>query len=163
MRRNFRDININISSHSIPSDIFTFCFNPRYHHLRSIGECIFYVQLIGEMGIPIAESTQIINLGQLKDIIAVSLHESIYLLGKSRKSYQLSFSVHQYLSLQELDLLFLAEKWNVEERLLRPAIIFPSVPSKRSNLTSNDSCFVTVQDVNLSEVSLYSLLLYFLC
>jgi hypothetical protein len=119
--------------------------------LRSIGECIFYVQLIGEMGIPIAESTQIINLGQLKDTIAVSLHESIYLLGKSRKSYELSFSVHQYLSLQELDLLFLAEKWNVEERLLRPAIIFPSVPSKRSNLTSNDACFVTVQDVNLSE------------
>lgn len=136
--------------------MFTFCFNPRHQQLRKLGECILFVQIIDDSGIPLAESTEIIDMQKLKGSIDLSIQESAYITGQKQRQFPLSLQTYQYLSLQELEVPFLAQKWGAEEDKLLFADMFPQpyLPS-RYGKAATTSAFATVQDVNLSEVLLH--------
>lgn len=154
LKRKFRDSSILLDFTHNFQDILTFCFNPKNHDLRQLGECILYLQFIDDdSGVPIVESTEAIDLSKTKHSLDIIVYDSIYIMGQSRKSYQLNVKVHHFLSLQEVESAFLAEKWNIDENNLKTAPYFPSlyIPS-RMNRSSAPFSFLSVQDVNLSEV-----------
>lgn len=155
LKRKFRDVSTNLGQPPSSSTVFTFCFNPRHQQLRKLGECILFVQIVDDSGIPLAESTEIVDMQKLSGTINLSIQESTYITGQKQRQFPLSLQTYQYLSLQELEVPFLAQKWGAEEDVLLFADMFPQpyLPS-RYGKAATTSTFATVQDVNLSEVCL---------
>lgn len=153
LKRKFRDVSTSLGQPPISSPVFTFCFNPRHQQLRKLGECILFVQIVDDSGIPLAESTEIVDMQKLNGTINLSIQESTYITGQKQRQFPLCLHTFQYLSLQELEVPFLAQKWGAEEEMLLFADMFPQpyLPSRYGKAAST-SAFATVQDVNLSEV-----------
>lgn len=138
----------------------TFCFSPRHQHLRFIENVVLFFQIYdSQSSVPLVESTHNICLSNIAPRLRIRLYESSYFAStlREKKQFEVDLIVRPFLSLREVDASELQEKWQINENVsLRLVSSFPQpyLQLQQYPLIQQPSYFMTVLDVNLSEVLL---------